>query len=190
MKSPTIFYIGSWISLIFVYFVGLLGLFTTLEHASRLWFPDSALASTFGRFEPIFGSLDVRFTDQPALYAKDSFIALSFVSNITVMILAALVAWYLHKLLRNIYRNSLFMFENVSIFYKLGFIILILGSAAHYIDGMMVSQAIRELAITNAFLTIPNLFYIDTVVAGVFLILLASALNVAVKAVEENRQTI
>ena len=178
------------ICLILFYLIALLFVFTALEHISLIWFADSALAKFFLPYEPIFSYIQLRFQNQPALYDEKSFLILSFISMITNLLFLMLFLWLMRKLLRNIYLKSLFLHQNVSIIWKLGIITIILGTSSTYIDEQITSRTLELLKISNATIEYSTLNYIDTIIGGIVLILIASALKYAVNAVEENEQTI
>lgn len=121
---------------------------------------------------------------------EKSFMVLSLISITTMILTALLFLRLMYKLLKNIYKDSLFMYENVSIIFKLGLTYLILGTAFTYTDGLLLSKALSALDITNAEIQSSNLSYIDSITWGIVLIILASALKTAVHAVEENKKTI
>ncbi|MMZ64570.1 hypothetical protein D1872_269100 [compost metagenome] len=82
------------------------------------------------------------------------------------------------------------MNENVPVFYRLGISIIVLGTLFNYTEGVMLSQAIGELKITNASISLTDISYVDSLISGFILIIIASALKIAVRAVEENKNTI
>ncbi|MCM3783467.1 DUF2975 domain-containing protein [Neobacillus mesonae] len=190
MKLKKIFKWGSRICMILFYFVLLLGIFNIFDHMSYIWFPDSAFAQSFGGFTPIFSYADLYFNEEPALYSDTSFILLSLLSATTMTVVSLLSLWYMSKFLRNIYADSLFMNQNVTILYKLGIVIIVLGTVFTYTDGLLLSKTLDELIITNAQLVLTDYSYLDSILSGIFLIIIASALKIAVQAVEENKNTI
>jgi|GEM_PF-4952328 len=190
MKSKMIFKLGSVLSLVVFYITLLICVLEALEHISHLWFADSGWTGILGTFEPIFSYVDIHFKQHPDLYQSKSYIALSFVNSISAMLLTTMFAWYMHRLLRNIYRDSLFMNENVPVFYRLGISIIVLGTLFNYTEGVMLSQAIGELQITNASISLTDISYMDSLISGFILMIIASALKIAVRAVEENKNTI
>ncbi|CAM4224940.1 DUF2975 domain-containing protein [Paenibacillus macerans] len=190
MKSKMFFKAGSVASLI-VFFVALLiGVLEAIEHVSRLWFAGSGWTGVLGDFEPVFSYIDIHFLANPELYDSRAFIALSFVNSISALLLIALSAFYMHKLLRNIHRDSLFMYENVSVFYKLGIVIIVLGTLFNYTESVMLTQAIGELQIVGASIQLTDISYVDSLISGFVMMIIASALKIAVNAVEENKNTI
>ncbi|ASA21436.1 hypothetical protein [Paenibacillus donghaensis] len=177
MKSKIWFKVGSNVSLVLFYFMIVLGIASVIGHY-------------VGEFEPIFGQFDLVFNEYPALYADQSFINLSLLTVIAVFAFSILFTWYMHKLLKNIYKESLFMQQNVTILFKLGITFLVLGCSFNYMDGLLAVRALDTLEIANASLVYANLSYIDPLIGGILLLIIASALKVAVRAVEENNQTI
>ena len=190
MKWKFGFNLLSKICLILFYIIGLLFVFTTLEHVSLIWFADSALAKSFRPYEPIFSYIQLSFQNQPDLYDEKSFLILSFISISTSVLFMMLFLWFMRKLLKNIYLKSLFLQQNVAIIWKLGVITIVLGTVSTYIDEQITSRTLELLKITNATIQYSTLNYIDTIIGGIVLILIASALKYAVNAVEENEQTI
>src|SRR5699024_270003 len=188
--KKAIFKLLSLLCLIVFYFTILIGIFAILLHLSFIWDADSALSKSFGKFEPIFSYLELHFYQEPNLYMEKSFMVLSLISITTMILTALLFLRLMYKLLKNIYKDSLFMYENVSIIFKLGLTYLILGTAFTYTDGLLLSKALSALDITNAEIQSSNLSYIDSITWGIVLIILASALKTAVHAVEENKKTI
>ncbi|PFG12427.1 DUF2975 domain-containing protein [Bacillus sp. es.036] len=190
MKWKFGFNLLSKICMILFYIIALLLVITTLEHVSLIWFADSALAKAFRPYEPIFSYVQLTFQNQPDLYDEKSFLTLSFISMITNLLFLMLFLWLMRKLLKNIYLKSLFLYQNVSIIWRLGIITIILGTASTYIDEQITSRTLDLLKISNATIDYSTLNYIDTLIGGIILILIASALKYAVNAVEENEQTI
>lgn len=190
MKLKIIFKIGSILSLIGFYLMILLGIFVLLEGISRLWMPGSALAESFGPLDPIFSYIEIDFNQSPALYSDTEFITLYLVNMLFVVLTGLLFSWYMFKLLKNIYHDSLFMYANVSIFFKLGMTVGLIGTVPIFAENRMLSAVLPKLDITNA--TISNVYpsYIETIFGGIVLILIAAALKIAVHAVEENKKTI
>lgn len=185
-----IFKIGSIICQIGFYLIILLSIFVLLDGISRLWAPESALAKSFGGLDPIFSYLDIHFDQEPALYDNTSFITLYVVNMLLTVFTVLLFFRYMHKLLKNIHHDSLFMHANVAIFFKLGVVVGLLGTVAAYTENRMALWVLTDLDITNAHISYSNISYLDTLVSGIFLILIALALRTAVRAVEENKQTI
>jgi hypothetical protein len=190
MKWKYGFNLLSKICMILFYLIALLFVITTLEHVSLIWFADSALAKSFRPYEPIFSYVQLTFQNQPDLYDEKSYLILSYLSMSTNILFLMLFIWYMQKLLKNIYSESLFLYQNVSIIWKLGMITIVLGTASTYIDEQITSRTLGLLKISNATIEYSTLNYIDTLVGGIVLILIASALKYAVNAVEENQQTI
>ncbi|MDQ0298469.1 signal transduction histidine kinase [Salibacterium salarium] len=190
MKPKIFFKIGSIICSVLFYLILLLAVFILLEYGSRLWMPGSALAESFGSFAPTIAYIDIIFDQQPDIYTEQSIVVISFISSITALLLMLLFLWYMRKLLKNIYKDSLFMYENVSIILKLGISIMVLGSAFTYTDGLLLSKALTALDVSNGEVTFSNISYVDTVIGGGILMIIASALKIAVNAVEENKKTI
>lgn len=190
MKSKIIFKIGSLISLIGFYLMMLLMIFMLMEGLSRLFIPASGFADSFGPLEPVFAYFTIDFRQQPAIYEEGQFLILYFVNELTTGLTALLFFWFMYKLLKNIHTYSLFMYENVSVLFKLGLSIGILGTASTYTSNLILSKVLSALSITNAHVSFSNLSYIDMIAGGIVLIIIALALRTAVNAVEENRKTI
>ena len=175
---------------ILFFLIALTTIFELIEHIPRIWFPDSDLTKSLGEFDPIFGNFVIEFDAQPSLYSEQSFLILSFVFTTSLMVLCLLFLWFMRKLLKNIYKDSLFMYENVSIIYKLGVTILVFGTATNYTDQLLSSRMLQTLTITNANVQFSNYAYLDAFIGGVVLLLIGAALKHAVSAVEENKHTI
>lgn len=190
MKSKIVFKIGSILCLICFYLVILLGIFALGEHSLRLWNPDSDLTRSFGDFQPLFGYIDLHFYQQPGLYTDPSFIQLSFISTACMLLFVLLFLWWMCKLLDNIYEDSLFSYENVSIVFKLGLTLIVAGTAYTYTDGLLLSKALAALTVSDAQISLSDLSYVDTLIGGIVLLLISWALKIAVHAVEENNKTI
>lgn len=101
-----------------------------------------------------------------------------------------LFLWWMCKLLDNIYEDSLFSYENVSIVFKLGLTLIVAGTAYTYTDGLLLSKALAALTVSNAQISLSDLSYVDTLIGGIVLLLISWALKIAVRAVEENNKTI
>lgn len=82
------------------------------------------------------------------------------------------------------------MYENSSILLRLGITFLVLGSAFTYTDGLKLSKAITALDISNASIKFSNSAYVDFIIVGIVLLIISSAMKIAVNAVEENKKTI
>ncbi|WP_458462003.1 DUF2975 domain-containing protein [Paenibacillus sp.] len=190
MKSNWMFSVGSKICQILFYVLFIVTFFIIMDHVAHLWFPDSGFTQSLGPFQPIFSYGYITFDQDPALYTEPGFIALSFLSNMSMMVLAHMFLWYMHRLLRNVGNNSLFMYENVAILSRLGLFIIVMGSLFSYSDDLLFSKALSNLDITNGQLMVSSLSYIDFVLGGLVLLIIASALKKAVHAVEENKNTI
>ncbi len=67
---------------------------------------------------------------------------------------------------------------------------MVLGSAFKYTDGLILSKALTAVDVSNATIQYSNISYIDAFIGGVFLLIIASAMKIAVEAVEENKKTI
>ncbi|MCA1010572.1 DUF2975 domain-containing protein [Halobacillus halophilus] len=182
--------LGSILCIILFYFVSLIGLFAIASHIGYLYFPNSAFTNSLGSFDPIYSYLVLNFEKQPELYEKTSFLQLSFLSELTTILFAAVFLWLMHKFLKTIVQEGLFTYKNVSILTKLGLTIGILGTGFTYTSELLTSKAVDELEITNASVHYSSWFFIDTLIGGILLIIIASALKTAVHAVEENKQTI
>ncbi|MGV2883703.1 DUF2975 domain-containing protein [Paenibacillus taichungensis] len=190
MKSNWMFNLGSKLALILFYVIFIVTFFMVLEHVAHLWFPNSGLTRSLGPFQPIFGYSEIIFNQNPELYSDSSFIALSFVSSMSMMVLVHMFLWYMHRLLRNVANNSLFMYKNVAILSRLGLFIIVMGFLFSYTGELLFTQAVAELDITNGQLMVSSLSYIDFILGGLVLLIIASALKNAVHAVEENKNTI
>ncbi|GEL77041.1 DUF2975 domain-containing protein [Tenuibacillus multivorans] len=174
-----------------LFFVTLpIALFNCVYHIAFLFFPNSEFTSTFGELEPIFSYLTIDFQSSPTFLMNQNMMVLSFMSGITLFVLALIVLRLLDKLFQNVYHDSLFIKENVKLFYTMGILILTLGSLFFYIDGLIFEKTINALNITNASIAFSNISFVDTIVSGITLILIGAALKVAVQAVEENKYTI
>lgn len=143
-----------------------------------------------GTFEPLFSYIDIYYYQQPRLYEDQFFRFLTLISDMSLFLLATLILWFLKGLLKNIHTDSLFMYENVSILYNLGITTIVLGSIFTYSEEFLLTKALAALDITNAEITFSALSYIDMIISGIILIIIASALKRAVYAVEENKKTI
>ncbi|SFL43529.1 hypothetical protein SAMN04487943_101536 [Gracilibacillus orientalis] len=167
-----------------------IALFGILYHIAYVFFPHSNFAASFGNFEPIFSYLTIEFEKQLDLFMKTEIRTLSFIGTVSLFILALFVLRILDKLFQNVYKHSLFMEENVNLFYKMGILILSLGTIFCYIDGLLFNKTIEALHITNASIQFSNFSYLDSILSGAVCLLIGAALKVAVKAVEENKYTI
>jgi len=190
MKPNFIFKFSSILCLILFYLVLLIAVFTLIENVSYIWWPDSSFTKSFGTFEPIYGYMNLDFYQQPELYAERSFRLLSLLSNVTLLLFALSFLWLLYKFLKNISKEGLFMYQNVTILFWMGIVFAVLGAATTYTDGLLLSKAITEIDISNASISFSNIAYADFIIAGIVMILIASALKTAVHAVDENRKTI
>ncbi|SFB04540.1 Protein of unknown function [Lentibacillus halodurans] len=190
MTSNFIFRISSMLSLILFYLVLLIGLFTLIANGSYIWWPHSAFTNSLGEFEPLYGYMTLNFSQQPDLYTDKSFMVLSFISNLILFLFMLSFLWLLYRFLKNIYTDGLFMYENVSILFRMGIAFAVLGSAATYMDGLLLSKAMTALEISNASIGFSNIAYADFIIAGIVIMLIASALKTAANAVEENEKTI
>lgn len=187
MKSKKVFKILSILSLVLFYLVILFGIITLIMGALHVWKPGCC---SLEEFNPVFSYMDIYFFQQPDLYNDQSFRLLTLISDGTVFLLAGLFLWFMYKLLKNIYKDSLFMYENASLIFKLGITIVIVGSAYTYTNGLLLSKILTILDIANAEVKFSNLSYVDTIFNGIVLIIIAAALKTAVHAVEENKKTI
>lgn len=190
MRLKSLFRMGSILCLVLFYSILVIETFAVLSHICYLWFPQSEFTKSLGSFDPFFSDINLHFNQEPNLYTHKSFIILSLISSSSLLLLGASIAWYMHKLLRNVYRDSFFVRENVSIFFKLGLFTMILGTLSCYTESLMLTQTIQELEITNAHMNITDFSYIDSMVSGLILIIISAALKTAVHAVEENKHTI
>src|SRR5690625_1785708 len=190
MRFNYLFKLLSILSLILFYIILLTGIITILADASYAWWPDSSFAKSFGEFAPLYAYMTLDFYQQPEIYADQSFRFLSLFSDAALFLFVLLMLWLLYKFLKYIYKDSLFMYENVSILFWMGITFAVLGSATTYIDGLLVSKAITDLEISNASIAFSNIAYADFIFAGIVMVIFASALKKAVHAVEENKKTI
>lgn len=190
MNSKNIFKILSKLSLILFYLVTLAGVVTLVMESFTISNPNSKIAKSYGGFEPIYSYINLNFLKQPDLYMEKSFMLLSLVSNATAFLLVIMFLWFMQKLLKNIYEDSLFMYENASIILKLGITIMIVGTISEYTNGLLTSKALTYLQISNAQINFINIAYFDLFITGTVLIIIAVALKRAVHAVEENKKTI
>lgn len=187
MKSKKIFKWGSKACLILFYIILLAGVFIVMDHVGHLWFPGSEFVQFFGGFEPVFSYTDLNFDQAPALYSDPSYIAISLLSSATMLVSFLFFLWYIHKLLGNIHAHSLFMVENVAILYKLGFTTIIFETIYTFTEGLLLSRAVNELVITNGRIVLTDLSYIESIESGLIIMIIASALKVAVRALEEKK---
>jgi len=190
MKSIYLFKILSILSLILFFIVLLTGVFGIMADASYIWWPDSSFTKSLGEFEPLYAYMTLDFHQQPDIYTDQSFMVLSLFSNATLFLFVLLFLWLLYKLLKNIYKDSLFMYENVSILFWMGITFAVLGSATTYMDGLLLSKAITALDISNATIAFSNIGHTDFILGGIVMVIIAYALKKAVNAVEENKKTI
>ncbi|MBH0170216.1 MAG: DUF2975 domain-containing protein [Bacillota bacterium] len=190
MKWKIFYKYGAKLCSVLFYVIGLIGIFTLVYHLSYLMSPTGELAKSFGAFDPVYSNLTLVFDQQPLLYKDEEFIVLSLVTSIIMFVFALIFLRLMRKLLQNLHQESLFMMENVKILFKMGITILVLGSAFTFMDELLMTKALKEIHVTNASVTYTGLAYVDTFFTGIFVMILASALKVAVEAVEENKHTI
>ncbi|MFC7322524.1 hypothetical protein [Halobacillus campisalis] len=190
MKLNAFYKIASIFCIILFYVVALAGLLSIAFHIGYLWFPDSAFTKSVGPFEPIYSYLTLHFNEQPRLYDDPSFIRLSFLNVVAAFLFVNLFLWLLYRFLKNIYKHGLFVEQNVSVILRLGLTFIILGTAYAYTDELMTAEAVARLEVTNATISFSSLYYIDTLLGGIIMIIIALALRTAVGAVEENKKTI
>lgn len=190
MRSNIIFKILSILCFILFFIVLLTGVFTITAGASYIWWPDSPFTKSLEEFEPIYAYMTLDFYQQPDIYTDKSFMVISLLSDITLFLFVLVFLWLLYKFLKNIYKEELFMYENVSILFWMGITFSILGSVTTYTDGLLLSKAIKDLDISNASISFSNIAYLDFVFAGMVMMIFAYALKKAVHAVEENKKTI
>ncbi|WP_163580698.1 hypothetical protein [Gracilibacillus saliphilus] len=167
-----------------------IGLYSFLYHMAFLFFPNSSFAESFGEFEPTISLLTIEFETQPDIFINTDLKILSFICEISLFILVLGILRIVDKLFKNIYKESLFIMENVKLFYMIGIFILSFGTIFFYTEGLIFDKTIEALHITNASIGFSNLSYIDTIFTGIACLLIGVALKVAVKAVEENKYTI
>ncbi|SER68305.1 Protein of unknown function [Gracilibacillus ureilyticus] len=172
------------------YLALIISFFSFAYHIAYLWFPESNFAKSVGPFEPMYSYLIIYFEEIPAIYLDKNVIMLSFIATITLFLYILVVLRILHKLFKNIYRQSLFIEQNVKLLYMLGAIDLVLGSVFIYFDGLIFEKVLTALEITNATVEFTNIDYIETIISGVIFIMIGAALKVAVRAIEENKYTI
>lgn len=190
MKSKKIFKILSTLSLVLFYLFTIFGILILVMESFYIWKPDSNFIKSWGEFEPIFTYINLNFYQQPEIYSDKSFRALSLVTTATAFLLVNLFLWFMHKLLKNIYADGLFMYENASIIFKLGITTIFVGAVSTYTDGLLSAKALAALDVSNADITFSNLYYMDWILNGIILLIIAAALKTAVHAVEENKKTI
>lgn len=164
------------------------GIFTIIDHVIHLWFPDHPMTVFLGPFEPIFAYANIYFYEQPELYSSSSFLTLSFLGSISSIGIVLFFLWYIGRLIKNINEEGLFNKINVSIFYKLGTATLILGTISDYLDSYLFNQAIQELEIVNADFVLTDFSYLDSLISGGVLFLIAYVLNKAILAIEGKEQ--
>ncbi|MFC0186769.1 DUF2975 domain-containing protein [Fictibacillus aquaticus] len=185
-----LFKVLSKISIILFYVLSAFGMLIIVLDSFRVFAPDSAITKSLGEVEPIFSYLNLNFHEQPAVYSQKSFLMLSLVSTITTFAVVVLFLWFMHKLLKNIHTDSLFMIENVSILMKMGLTIMIIGAASSLIEGILINRSLSDVQIANATISYSNIQFADYVINGIVLIIFSLALKKAVIAVEENKHTI
>ncbi|TDQ40794.1 DUF2975 family protein [Aureibacillus halotolerans] len=190
MKSKRIFKLGSTMFLIFFYVVLLFSLLSMLEKVSYLWWPESGLAAFFGPFDPIYSMFTIQFNEHPTLYQDSGFISLALLCDVMMGVFGGLFCWYMHRLLKNIFLDSLFTYKNVGVLFKLGIVSIVPGSAFVLLDNLLAQKALALLTITNATMTFTDVTYLESISSGVVLLFISLALKQAVHAVEENKQTI
>lgn len=179
----------SLLSLIFFYAFLASGLFVISSEAIATAKPESAFAKSWG-FDPVYTDFNIYFHHFPDLYNDPTFRLLDLVTEGTTFLLIVLVLWYLHKLFKNIYKDNLFVYKNVSVIFRLGFAILVFGTVSSFTNGLLESRVISELQIKNAEVVLSNLSYLDYLLTGFVLMIVSIALKKAVQAVEENKDTI
>ncbi|MFC4403029.1 DUF2975 domain-containing protein [Gracilibacillus xinjiangensis] len=172
------------------YLALLITLFSILYHSAFLWYPNSDFTQTFGSFEPFYSYLLIYFKEVPAVYQEKNIIILSFISSTLFSMWILVGLRILHKLFKNIYKESLFIEQNVKLLYILGGVDLVIGSLFIYFDGLLFEKALNALDITNAMVEFTNIDYVETIVSGVIFMMIGAALKVAVRAIEENKYTI
>ncbi len=190
MNSKLLFKVAYLICRVLFILIIPIALYGILYHIAYIFFPNSSFAASFGNFEPIYSYLTIEFERQPDIFMQADLRILSFISEVSLFILVLGILRMIDKLFQNVYKNSLFMKENVNLFYRIGILILSLGTIFFYIDGLIFDKTIEGLNITNASIEFSNLSYIDTIISGIAFLLIGAALKVAVKAVEENKYTI
>lgn len=187
--KKTVFKFLSLLSLISFYVFAVLGLFITVAESVVIAIPESSFSKDWG-FETVFIDLNIHFHHFPALYNDQTFRLLNLLSEGTAFLFFVLVLWYLHSLFRNIYKGSVFMYGNVSVVFRLGIVILVLGTISAFTDGLLESRVIQQLQIENADVGTSNLSYLDYLLTGIVLVIVSFSLKKAVYAVEENKDTI
>lgn len=179
----------SLLSLIFFYVLSVLGLLITGAESVTVVKPESTFAKSWG-FEPIYIDMNIHFDHSPDLYNDQAFRVLDVLSVGTTFLFVVLILWYVHKLFRNIYKDNVFMYENVSVIFRLGLVFLVVGTLYAFTNGLLESKAVQQLRITNAEVEIFNMSYVDFLLTGVVLVIASTSMKKAVHAVEENKDTI
>ena len=190
MKWEMFYKYGAKLCSVLFYVIGCLSIFNLVYHLSYLMSPTGDLAKSFGTFEPVYSNLTLVFDTQPLLYKDEEFIILSLAASIIMFVFILIFLRLMRNLLQHLHQESLFMMENVKILFKMGITILVLGSAFTFMDELLMTKALKEIDVTNAAVTYTGLAYVDTFFTGIFVMILASALKVAVEAVQENKHTI
>ncbi|KAB8128078.1 hypothetical protein F9U64_16800 [Gracilibacillus oryzae] len=190
MKLRALFKFAYLLCSVLFYPALLFSVFSLAYHIAFLWFPDSGFAESLAPFEPFYSYLWIYFEEVPEVYLDRDVIFLSFISSIFFIMLILIGLRVLHKLFKNIYKESLFIEQNVKLLYILGGTDLVLGSIFIYFDGLIFEKVLSALAISNATVEFINIDYVDTIISGIIFIMIGAALKVAVRAIEENKYTI
>ncbi|WJE16929.1 DUF2975 domain-containing protein [Halobacillus sp. ACCC02827] len=182
--------IGSIAALVLFYLVCLLSIFMLASNIGYIWYPNSAFTASLGAFDPLYTYFELHFDTTPVVYTEPSFRWLSFASEATMTVFALLFLWFLHQLLKNIHHAGLFTESNVTVLFRFGLTVSILGTAFGYMDSRLSSAAITALDVRNGSIEFTSLYHLDMLFGGIVLLIIASALKTAVRAVEENKKTI
>lgn len=190
MKAKVFFNIASKVCFVLFIIVSLLLIYAVLEFIARIGFPNSSFSHSFGALEPIFSYFNFHFNKTPELYTEKSFILLALMTNIGVALFGLIILWLIRKLFINLYNDKFFTFKNARIIQYLGINSIVLGSTFTYIEELTVKKVIPYLDITNATFSFSSIYYLDVFLNGIILILISYGMKVAVRAIEENEQTI
>ncbi|MFD1019162.1 DUF2975 domain-containing protein [Thalassobacillus hwangdonensis] len=186
-KLTKFFSVGS---KVLFYFFLVSGLLVTVLEAITIFNPKGKVAEGLGGFEPIYGTFNLTFDKEPALYDEQSFQLLSLADTVVLFAFVTLLFLLLHKLLKNVHEEQVFMYENVSLLFKLGLLVLVIGSVSTLLGEILSARALEQLTVTNADLSYTPFAFADFIITGIVLIVISVTLKKAVHAVKENEETI